>query len=101
MRSWDSGRDSSLDFGSGKSNCCRRCESSAAGFGKVEASWDGVEDASVEVEERVVAKAREASASLSEMKVSENITSYYYLVNDGLLDSAMGLLPGDMQEDRQ
>lgn len=47
-----------------------------AGSGAVEASLESVEVASVEAEERESAKASEDSAFLSEMKVSENMTSY-------------------------
>ena len=65
-----------------ESGCCRRWESSAAGVGEVEASWERVETVWVVVEEREAASARRDSASLSEMKLSEKMTSYYgYLVN--------------------
>ena len=60
-----------------ESGCCRRWESSAAGVGEVEASWERVETLWVVVEEREAASARRDSASLSEMKLSEKMTSYY------------------------
>ena len=65
-----------------ESGCCRRWESSAAGVGEVEASWERVEMDWADVDKREAASARRESASLSEMKVSEKMTSYYdFLVN--------------------
>ena len=64
------------------SGCCRRWESSAAGVGEVESSWERKEVVCVDAEEREAASARRDSASLSEIKVSEKMTSYYdYLAN--------------------
>ena len=60
-----------------ESGCCRRWESSAAGVGEVEASWERVEIVWVDEEEREAASVRRDSASVSEMKVSEKMTSYY------------------------
>ncbi len=82
MRSQDSVGVSVSVGRSEESGCCRRWESSVAGVGEVEASWERVEMVWVDVEEREAASARRDSASLSEMKVSEKMTSYYdYLVN--------------------
>ncbi len=65
-----------------ESGCCRRWESSATGVGEVEASWERVGMVCVDVEEREAASSRRDSASLSEMKLSEKMISYYdYLVN--------------------
>ena len=51
----------------------------------MEASWERVETVWVVVEEREAASARRDSASLSEMKLSEKMTSYYgYLVNTSI-----------------
>ena len=60
-----------------ESGSCRRWESSAAGVGELEASWVGAEMVWVDAEEREAASDRRDSASLSEMKVSEKMTSYY------------------------
>ena len=65
-----------------ESGCCRRWESSAAGVGEVEPSWERVEVVWVDATEREAASSRRDSASLSEMKLSEKMTSYYdHLVN--------------------
>ena len=59
----------------------------------MEASWERVEMGWVDVKEREAASARRESASLSEMKLSEKMTSYYdYLVNISGLVRSLGQL---------
>lgn len=77
--------------------CCRRWESSAMGAGAVEASSVGLEEDRSEVE---VARAKNDDASLSDMKVSENMTSYCS-GSTRYLDYSSNCLLGGMRANHQ